>query len=124
METRDPLTEQVIGAAIEVHRILGPGLLESVYQKCLCYELEMRGVQYRSQVELPIDYKGRQLDCNFKIDIVVLDKLILELKVVDELHPIHEAQLLTYMKLSGIRLGLLLNFNVVLLKDGIKRLIL
>ena len=124
MTERDPVTEPIIGAAIEVHRILGPGLLESVYEKCLCYELGLRGIHYQRQVELPVVYKGVQLDCNFVMDIVIPGQLVIELKAIDALHPIHEAQLLTYLKLSGIRLGLLLNFNVPLLKQGIKRLIL
>ena len=124
MDERDPLTEMVIGAAIEVHRILGPGLLESVYQKCLCHELDLRGIVYEVQVELPVVYKGTKLDCHFVMDLVLPEKLVLELKAVEELHPIHSAQLLTYLKLSGIHLGLLINFNVPLLKNGIKRLIL
>jgi GxxExxY protein len=124
VEPRDPLTEQVIGAAIEVHRILGPGLLESVYEKCLCRELTLRGIEHQSQVELPVIYKGADLGCNFFMDLVLLGRLVIELKAVEKLLPIHEAQLLTYLKLSGIRLGLLLNFHVPLLKDGIKRLIL
>ena len=121
---RDPVTEQVIGAAIEVHRILGPGLLESIYQMCLCRELELRGINYATQVELPVTYKGYELDCNLKMDLVLPGLLVVELKAVEKLLPIHEAQLLTYLKLSGIRLGLLINFNVPLLKDGIKRRIL
>jgi GxxExxY protein len=124
MEPRDPITEQVIGAAIEVHRILGPGLLESVYEKCLCRELGLRGIEHKSQVELPVVYKGADLGCNFFMDIVLPGTLVLELKAVEKLLPIHEAQLLTYLKLSGIHLGLLLNFNVPVLKNGIKRLIL
>jgi GxxExxY protein len=124
MEERDPLTEQVIGAAIEVHRILGPGLLESVYQTCLCHELELRGIEHEKQVELPVLYKGTKLDCNFCMDIVLPGKLVVELKAVEEFHPVHEAQLLTYLRLSGIHLGLLINFNVTLLKNGIKRRIL
>jgi GxxExxY protein len=124
MDERDPLTEQVIGAAIEVHRVLGPGLLESVYQKCLCHELGLRGIEYQEQVELPVVYKGDKLDCNFFMDIVIPGSLVIELKAVEQLLPVHEAQLLTYLKLSGIRLGLLINFNVPLLKNGIKRRIL
>ena len=124
MNERDPLTEQVIGAAIEVHRVLGPGLLESVYELALCHELDLRGVEHQRQIELPVVYKGTPLDCHFFMDLVIPDRLVVELKTVDKLHPIHEAQLLTYMKLSGIRLGLLLNFNVHLLKEGIKRMIL
>jgi GxxExxY protein len=122
---RDPLTGGVIGAAIEVHRVLGPGLLESVYQKCLCYELGLRGIPFEPQVHLPVVYKGAELDCEFYMDIVIPPtRLVIELKAVEQLHPVHEAQLLTYMKLSKIHLGLLINFNVPLLKDGIKRLIL
>lgn len=124
MIDRDPLTEQIIGAAIEVHRLLGPGLLESVYQKCLCHELRLRGIENLPQVEMPIIYKNQKLDRNFFMDIVIPQRRVIELKAVEKLLPIHEAQLLTYLKLSGIRLGLLLNFNVKVLKDGIKRLIL
>ena len=124
MEQRDPLTEQVIGAAIEVHRVLGPGLLESVYQKCLTQELMLRGIGHRTQVQLPIVYKGVQLDCSLFMDFVIADQLVLELKTVEKLAPIHEAQLLTYLKLSQIRRGLLINFNVPLLKDGLKRMVL
>jgi GxxExxY protein len=120
MDERDPLTEQVIGAAIEVHRVLGPGLLESVYQRCLCHELKLRGIERQPQVKLPVVYKGLSIDCEFFMDIVVSDKLVVELKAVERLLPVHEAQLLTYLRLSGIRLGLLINFNVPLLKDGIK----
>src|SRR5262245_10514826 len=123
MTERDPLPEQVIGAAIEVHRILGPGLLESVYEECLCRELGLRSLGYRRQAELPVVYKGMKLDYSFRPDVVVAERVVVELKTVEKLLPIHEAQLLTYLKLSGIRLGLLLNFNVPLLKDGIKRLI-
>jgi GxxExxY protein len=124
MEERDPLTDRVIGAAIEVHRILGPGLLESVYQKCLCHELALRGVPFRPQVELPVIYKDVDLGCNFVMDILVEDNLVLELKAVEKLAPIHEAQLLTYLRLSGMRRGLLLNFHQPLLRDGIKRMVL
>jgi GxxExxY protein len=121
---RDPLTESVIGAAIEVHRNLGPGLLESVYEACLGHELNLRGIEHRRQVELPVVYKGAKLDTNFFMDLVVPGRLVVELKAVEKLLAIHEAQLLTYLKLSKIRLGLLLNFNVPLMKAGIKRLIL
>jgi len=124
MEGRDPLTELVIGAAIEVHRTLGPGLLESVYEQCLSYELRLRGIEHVNQAALPVVYKGATLDAHFFMDIVLPGKLVIELKTVEKLLPIHEAQLLTYMKLSKIGLGLLLNFNVPLLKDGIKRMIL
>ncbi|MGP0066822.1 MAG: GxxExxY protein [Isosphaeraceae bacterium] len=118
---RDPLTESIIGAAIEVHRILGPGLLESVYETCLCDELERLGVEFQRQALLPIIDKGRVLDCDLRVDILLPGLLIVELKAVQEVSPIHEAQLLTYMKLAKISKGLLINFNVRLLKDGIKR---
>ncbi len=120
----DPLTRAVIGAAIEVHRALGPGLLESVYERCLCHELTLRNIPFQSQVPVPVVYKGLQLGKELQIDIVVDNRLILELKAVEELEPIHEAQLLTYLRLSSISLGLLINFNVRLLKDGIRRRIL
>jgi GxxExxY protein len=123
MDERDPLTEQAIGAAIEVHRVLGPGLLESVYQRCLCRELDHRNLRYQPQVKLPILYKGESLDCELFMDIVVDERLVLELKSVEKLLPIHEAQLLTYLKLSGIHTGLLINFNVPKLRDGIKRMV-
>jgi GxxExxY protein len=121
---RDPLTEQVIGAAIEVHRVLGPGLLESAYEECLCYELKQRGVAFQRQVPLPVTYKAVRLDCGYRLDLFVQESLIVELKTVERLLPIHEAQLLTYMKLKAVRTGLLLNFNVPVLKNGIKRLVL
>jgi GxxExxY protein len=124
MDERDPLSDKVIGAAIEVHHILGPGLLESVDQKCLGHELSLRGVDHRQEVELPIVYKGASLRCNLFMDFVVGDQLVIELKAVDKLQPIHEAQLLTYLKLSRIHRGLLINFNVPLLKDGLKRMVL
>ena len=119
------LTGQVIGAAIEVHKALGPGLLESAYEECLCreLELELRGVPFERQKELPIEYKGAKLDCGYRLDIVVAGRLILELKACENLQPIHEAQLLTYLKLTGIKVGLLINFNVPVLKEGIKRLV-
>ena len=116
------LTGEVIGAAIEVHRILGPGLLENVYEQCLCRELKLRNFPIENQKALAINYKGVELDCGYRLDIVVPDKLIIELKACESLLPIHEAQLLTYLKLTGIQLGLLINFNVPLLKDGIKRM--
>ena len=117
------LTRDVIGAAIEVHKILGPGLLESAYEECLCHELKLRNITYERQKELPIEYKGIKLDCGYRWDIVVARKLILELKSCNNLEPIHKAQLLTYLKLTGIRIGLLINFNVPILKQGIKRII-
>ena len=118
------LTGQVIGAAIEVHKTLGPGLLESVYEECLCHELDVRHIPYRRQQALPVEYKGVKIDCGYRIDLLVSDLIILELKSVDSLQPIHEAQLLTYIKLTGLRVGLLINFNVRVLKEGIKRLIM
>ncbi|MAX24116.1 MAG: GxxExxY protein [Phycisphaeraceae bacterium] len=121
---RDTLTEKVIGLAIQVHRTLGPGLLESVYQSCLCHELAQHGLRFKSEIELPVLYKGMKLDQGFRIDILVEDSLILELKTVEQLRPIHEAQLLTYLKLAQCPVGLLINFNVDLLKNGIKRLVL
>ena len=120
---KDPLTAAVIGAAIEVHRLLGPGLLESVYQKCLCHELKLREFAFEPQVKLPIVYKGMELDAEFVMDILVPGRLVVELKAVERMHPVHEAQLITYLKLSGIHVGLLINFNVPVLKDGIKRLV-
>jgi len=116
------LTESVIGAAIEVHRELGPGLLESVYEKALCRELTLRQIPYERQVQVPLDYKGASLDAHLRLDLVVDRSLILELKAVDHLLPIHEAQLLTYLKLSHLPVGLLLNFYETRLKNGIKRL--
>jgi GxxExxY protein len=115
------LTAKFIGCAIEVHRCLGPGLLESTYEQCLARELSLQNLPSQFQVSLPVAYKGVQLDCGYRIDVLVEQQLIVELKAVDELKGIHEAQLLTYMKLAGIRTGLLINFNVRLLKDGIKR---
>src|SRR5215469_11047646 len=117
----DPLTERIIGFAIEVHRQLGPGLLESAYEECLCYELQENGLQFRRQVPLPVVYKSIRLDCGYRIDLLVDERVILELKTVERLISIHDAQLLTYLKLSGVRTGLLLNFNSPVLKDGIRR---
>ncbi len=116
------LTGEVIGAAIEVHKTLGPGLLESVYEECLCHELKLREVKFERQKELLVSYKGIKLDCVYRIDILIENQVIVELKSMDNFQPIHEAQLLTYLKLSGIKYGLLINFNVPLLKDGIKRI--
>ena len=116
------LTEQVIGACIEIHRQLGPGLLESAYEECLCYELSTLGIRFERQKPLPVNYKSVNLDCGYRLDLVVEGKIVLELKTVEHLLPIHEAQLLTYLKLSGLTLGLLINFNVPVLKDGIKRI--
>lgn len=118
---KDPLTERVIGCAIEVHRALGPGLLESAYQHCLAHELKLSGIPFRTEVPVPIAYKGIRLECGYRLDFVVEDRLILELKCVDEITGIHRAQLLTYMKLTAIPTGLLINFNVARLVDGLER---
>lgn len=115
------LTEQIIGAAIEVHKKLGPGLLESAYEECLCYELSQRSLSFERQLALPVNYKGIRLDCGFVADIVVENRVLIELKAIDAIHPIHEAQLLTYLRITGIRVGLLMNFNVPVMKDGIVR---
>ena len=116
------LTRQVIGAAIEVHKALGPGLLEAVYETCLCIELDCRSVPYQRQKEVLFAYRGNQLDRGYRLDLLVADCLIVELKACDALQPVHEAQLLTYLKLTGLKVGLLINFNVPILKEGIKRL--
>ena len=118
------LTGQIIGAAIEVHQTLGPGLLESAYQTCLAREFSLQAINFEQQKPLPIEYKGVALDCGYRLDFLVDDKVIVELKAVDVLHPLHEAQLLTYLKLTGCRVGLLINFNVAVLKSGIKRMVL
>jgi GxxExxY protein len=120
-EELDPLTGVVIGAAIEVHRILGPGLLEAVYQEALCRELELRSIPFERQAKVPIHYKGFVLGENLRMDILVDGRVVLELKSVERLEPIHEAQLLTYLRLSRLHVGLLVNFNVRVLKDGIRR---
>ncbi len=119
---QEELTGQ-IGAAIEVHKQLGPGLLESTYQACLCHELELRGISFECQKPLPLEYKGIRLECGYRIDLLVAGLVIVEIKSVEALAPIHEAQLLTYLKLTGIKVGFLINFNVVVLKEGIRRLI-
>ncbi|MDQ8180794.1 GxxExxY protein [Pelagicoccus sp. SDUM812005] len=119
----EKLTFEIIGAAIEVHRELGPGLLESTYERCLVHELTLRGIKTERQKVQPITYKGLELDEGYRLDILVESKIILELKVVDELNDIHTAQLLTYLKLSKLNLGYLLNFNVTQMKQGIKRLV-
>ena len=118
------LTGKIIGAAIEVHRELGPGLLESAYQVCLARELALRKVPYEQEKSLPVEYKGILLDCGYRLDFVVAGKVIVELKAVDKVHPVHQAQLLTYLKLADCKVGLLINFNVPVLKNGIKRLVL
>ena len=118
------LSNRVIGCAIEVHKVLGPGLLESTYQQCLAHELKNNNIEFKTEHPLPVEYKGIKLDCGYRVDILVEDEIILELKSVDELAKIHEAQLLTYMKLANIRYGFLMNFNVTKLKDGLKSFIL
>lgn len=120
----DELSNQVIGCAIEVHRGLGPGLLESTYEQCLAHELRLNNIEFKLQHPVPVEYKDVHLDCGYRIDLLVADKLIIELKSVQQIKNIHEAQLLTYMKLAGIETGLLINFNVSRLKNGIKRFIL
>lgn len=116
------LTGEVIGAAIEVHKTLGPGLLESAYEECLCHELTLNKIRYNRQKPLPVEYKDVNLDCGYRLDLVVENRLIVELKACESLLPIYEAQLLTYLKLTNIKVGLLINFNVPVLKEGIKRL--
>jgi len=116
------ISGKIIGAAIEVHKVLGPGLLESAYEACLCEELMARQIPFVRQKELPVSYKGKQLDCGYRLDLVIAGLVVVELKSIESLQPIHEAQLLTYLKLGGWKLGLLINFNVHLLKNGIKRI--
>ena len=118
------LSKEIIGAAIEVHRILGPGLLESAYQKCLERELTLRDLKFEKEKQIPIEYKGIKLDCGYRLDFLVEGLVIIELKAVEKILPIHKAQVLTYLKLQNLKLGLILNFNVPMLKDGIKRLAL
>jgi GxxExxY protein len=118
---KDPLTKKVIGCAIEVHRGLGPGLLESTYQQCLAYELSLKALPFKLEYPMPVVYKEVRLDCGYRIDILVDDRLIVELKAVEKIQGIHKAQLLTYMKLAEISTGLLINFNVQRLVDGIQR---
>lgn len=118
------LTKSVIGAAIEVHRALGPGLLESAYEICLCRELNIRQIQFQRQLPIALEYKGVKLDCGYRSDVIIEETVLLEVKAVDALLPIHEAQLLSYLKLTGLSLGLLINFNVELLRDGIRRRVL
>lgn len=118
------ITEQIIGAAIEVHRALGPGLLESAYEECLSHELALREIPFERQRPLPVEYKGVKLDCGYRLDLLVNGLVVIEIKAVESLQRIHEAQLLTYLKIGGWKLGLLINFNVPVLKDGIRRRIL
>ena len=120
----DPFTRKIIGYAIEVHRHLGPGLLESTYQNCLAHEFKMNGIDYVSEAALPVHYKGCELECGYRIDLLVESRLIIELKSVEKVSLIHKAQILTYMKLSSISTGLLINFNVKRLADGVERFII
>ena len=117
------LSQQIIGAAIEVHRELGPGLLESAYEERLCHEFSLRGLRFLRQIELPVRYKELQLNCGYRMDLLVEEKIVLELKCVEAIAPIHKAQLLTYLRLSHNAVGLLLNFNVAVMKDGILRIV-
>jgi GxxExxY protein len=120
----DELSKRVIGCAIEVHRNLGPGLLESTYEQCLAHELKCVGIPFMLQHPLPVNYSGVKLDCGYRVDLLIDNKIIVELKSVEKLLPIHQAQLLTYMKLAEIKIGLLMNFNVRFMKNGIKRMVL
>jgi len=121
----EELTEKIIGAAIEVHRALGPGLLESAYEECLCREFNLRGIAFQRQVPLPVEYKGVKLDWGYRLDLIVQDAVVLELKCVEHTLPVHEAQLLTYLKLTGKHVGIIINFNVAtLVRGGIVRKVL
>ena len=124
MKTLNELTDAIIGAAIEVHRVLGPGLLESTYEMCLCRELSIRGIPFERQIPIPVEYKGVKLDCGYRADIVVDETILIEIKAVDSVLSIHDAQLLSYLKLGGWKIGLLINFNVELLKHGLRRRVL
>lgn len=121
--TENVLSEQIIGACVEVHRAIGPGLLESAYEQCLCHELALRQIPFRRQVQLPLVYKGIALACSYRLDVLVDERVIVEIKSVDALTPLDTAQLLTYLKLTNLELGLLINFNVPLLKHGVRRVI-
>ena len=121
MLIEEQITEVIIGAAIDVHRELGSGLLESAYEECFCHELQLRNLNFQRQVELPVEYKGIKLDCGYKLDVVVENVVVVELKSVERILSIHQAQLLTYLRLSGKKVGLLINFNVAVLKNGIVR---
>lgn len=118
------LTREIISAGISVHRVLGPGLLESAYQKCLCREFVVRGIPFQREVPIPLEYKGIRLDCGYRLDLLVANRVVVEVKAMDAIAPIHEAQLLTYLRLGGWQVGLLMNFNVVVLKHGIRRRVL
>ena len=118
------LTHEIIGAAIEVHRILGPGLLESVYEKCLAKELSSRNIVFEMEKPLPVEYKGTVIDCGYRIDFLVENRVVVELKAIEKIDPVHEAQLMTYLRLTGCKIGLIINFNVPILIKGIKRRVL
>jgi len=124
MKNLNELTDAIIGAAMEVHRTLGPGLLESTYEMCLCRELSIRGITFERQVPIPVEYKGVKLDCGYRADIVVDETILIEIKAIDSMLSIHDAQLLSYLKLGGWKIGLLINFNVELLKHGLRRRVL
>lgn len=124
MKNLNELTEAIIGAAMEVHRTLGPGLLESTYEMCLCRELNIRGIPFQRQVPIPVEYKGVKLDCGYRADIVLDSEILIEIKAIDSLLPIHDAQLLTYLRLGDWKIGLLINFNLELLKHGLRRRVL
>lgn len=117
------LSKQIIGAAIEVHRYLGPGVLENSYEHCLCHELTLREIQFQRQVGLPLEYKGLKLECGFRLDILVDGLIIVEIKAVEKIEPVHEVQLLTYLRLTDLWLGLLINFHELTLKNGIRRVV-
>ena len=123
MLNENRISGQIVAAAVEVHKYLGPGLLESAYELALCRELSLRGLKWRRQVELPVEYKGVKIDCAYRIDLLVEDTVVVEIKAVEDILPIHQAQLLTYLRLSGKKLGLILNFHVALMKDGIVRMV-
>ena len=120
----DALSHEIVGAAIEVHRYLGPGLLESAYEQCLAHELSQRGIAFELQKPVPVQYKGVKLDCGFRLDLLVGNLVVVEVKAVERLAPVHTAQVLTYLKLTGCKLGILLNFNEQRMADGIKRIVL
>ena len=120
----DELSNRVIGCALTVHRELGPGLLESTYEQCLAHELKLNGIVFKLQYPLPVEYKGARLECGYRVALFIEEKPIIELKCVEQIEGIHEAQLLTYMKLAGVKIGLLMNFNVAKLKNGIKRFVI
>jgi len=124
MLQEEELTETLIACAVEVHKHLGPGLLESAYEECYCHELKLHNVPVVRQKALPLEYKGIKLDCGYRMDVVAADKVVVEIKCVEKILPIHEAQLLTYLKLSGFKVGLILNFHTRLIKEGIRRLVL